>query len=156
MKRVVLFLAMIFMISGCGKIDDWFGRSGGPSQPSVSSARKQLNKAQDSFDNKLQAARGRSIEAARKDWGTLEAGLSQGGLTVYKWSQTAELTTPDGEPSQGKSGKQTVSCLAMFIADPDGLVVDSTSEGRCFDLSKMPAWKPVVTQSTDGRTGPVR
>ncbi|MDR1043932.1 MAG: hypothetical protein LBP33_02290 [Candidatus Adiutrix sp.] len=161
MKKYVLILAVLILSSGCA-FNDWFGgssssssgggsRFGGPDQGA-----QQMADAKNSFDQKIKSAQGQSLAQVQKDWGRLERGLSQGGLTVYRWSQTARITSPGGKVAQASSGGQeTASCLAMFIVDPYNTVVDATSEGLCLDLTRMPAWKPYVTESTDGRTGTI-
>ena len=115
-----------------------------------------MNDARASFEEKIKAAQGRTVSQVRKEWSDLEAGLRQGDLTVYRWSQTARVTAPAGETvPTSANGQQTTSCLAMFIVSADGSVVDATSEGQCFDYRLMPDWKPFIVESTDGRTGPV-
>lgn len=156
MKKSILVLLTVFFVSGCGGFGGLFdgGPSGGPS--TAGSPRQQLNDGQASFDRKIKAANGQSLSKVQKDWGRLERGLSRDGLTVYKWSQTARLTAPAGEVTPAQSGQETTSCLAMFIVSPDGVVVDATSEGQCYDYRLMPAWRPYILESTDGRTGSVR
>ncbi len=155
MIKFIPLLVLFMLAPACSQFSDWLGVPGstGPTSTSAN-PRAQMQAAQASFDQKLESARGESLNQVRRSWGNLEAGLSQDGLTVYKWSQTAQVTIPAGENSAGQT--QVASCLAMFIVDQGGVVVDSTSEGRCFDYNKMPAWKPIVTQSTDGRTGSIR
>ncbi len=163
MKKFVPILLVLLLSAGCGAVKEWFdgfGTSSGrgrPSQPGVSQARQQLTDAQAAFDKKLQSAQGKDLAQVRKDWGGLEPGVSRDELTVYRWSQTARITTPKGEvsPVSSGGGTATASCLAMFIVDANGTVVDSASEGQCFDYRKMPAWQPRITESTDGRTGPI-
>ena len=154
MKNLVLVLAMMILATGC-VVDDWFGGGGGQKW-AASTPKQQMSEARNSFDRKIQAAAGKSLNSVQKEWGRLERGLSRDGLTVYQWQQTARVTTPSGEVSKASGGRETLSCLAMFIVnDRDGKVVDATSEGQCYDFSLMPAWKPVITNSTDGRRGGV-
>lgn len=161
MKKCILISLMMLLAAGCGNVRDWFDNLGGgspsqPSRPTASSPKQQLNDARASFDQKLRNAQGRTLAEVRKDWGRLEPGLKRGDLTVYQWRQTAKITTPKGEVKPASSGGAgTASCMAMFIVGPDDVVVDSTAEGQCYDYRRMPAWKPTVTQSTDGLTGPV-
>lgn len=156
MKKSILVLLAVILASGCGGFGGLFdgGPVGGPS--TAGSPRQQLSDGQASFDRKVSAANGQSLSKVQKDWGRLERGLSRDGLTVYKWSQTARLTAPAGEVTPAQSGQETTSCLAMFIVSPDGVVVDATSEGQCYDYRLMPAWRPYILESTDGRTGSVR
>jgi hypothetical protein len=161
-KYLPVFLVML-LAGGCGGVRDFVGQIGGDSsgqagqQSSAASAQQQLHDARASFAQKLKEAQGRPVAEIRQNWGGLEPGLKSGGLTVYKWTQTAQITAPAGEvvPASSSGGVRMVSCMAMFIVGPDDVVMDSNSDGDCFDYSKMPDWKPAVTQSTDGRTGPV-
>lgn len=156
MKKSILVLLAVFLASGCG-VGGWFGGGPGGSGPSTAgSPRQQLSDGQASFDQKIRAANGQSLSKVQKEWGRLERGLSRDGLTVYKWSQTARLTAPAGEVTPAQAGQETASCLAMFIVSPDGVVVDATAEGQCYDYRMMPAWRPYILESTDGRTGSVR
>ncbi len=151
MKKYLLIAAAAAMVSGCATFDDWFG-----GRPSTSNApRQQLSDGRASFDQKIKNASGRPLTRVQKDWGALEPGVSRDGLTVYTWRQTARLSTPAGEVTQAKTGQETASCLAMFIVNANGVVVDASSEGQCFDYRLMPAWRPYITESTDGRTGAV-
>jgi Prokaryotic membrane lipoprotein lipid attachment site. len=155
MKKYLLVLSAVFLLSGCA-FGDWFGGGSGGGRSSTSaSPRQQLSDGRASFDQKIKAAAGQSLSRVQKDWGRLEQGLSRDGLTVYKWSQTARLTAPAGEVTPAQSGQETTSCLAMFIVSPDGVVVDATSEGQCYDYRLMPAWRPYILESTDGRSGSV-
>ena len=158
MKKFALLLVTLMMTTGCaGVINDWFG-FGDDSGKSGDKARQQLSDARASFDQKIKAAPGKSMSQLQKEWGKLEQGVSRDGLTVYRWRQTAKVTPPAGEtvmPASNSSGQETFSCLAMFIVSYEGVVVDATSEGQCVDYQLMPAWRPNVTQSTDGNTGSI-
>jgi hypothetical protein len=160
-KYLPVFLVML-LAGGCAGVRDLVGQGGGDSsgqgsQQSAASAQQQLHDARASFDQKLREAQGRPVGEVRQKWGGLEPGLKSGGLTVYKWTQTAQITAPAGTavPASSSGGVRMSSCMAMFIVGPDDVVMDSSSDGDCFDYSKMPDWSPTVTQSTDGRTGPV-
>lgn len=164
MKKLLFIVLALFLLPGCAWLNGLFGSDGGgshggkrpASKPSSSSPRQELSDSRASFDEKIKAAVGQNLKQVKKEWGELETGLSQGDLTVYRWSQTAKVTTPAGETMPASNtGQQTTSCLAMFIVSGDGRVVDATSEGQCFDYSLMPSWKPVIVESTDGKTGPV-
>lgn len=137
------------MASGCG-VGEWMGFGKSPQEV----ANQERANGKESFEAKLAAAIGQPVAKVRKEWGALDGGLSRAGLTVFQWRQTAKLTLPEGmAPSEGTAGQTTLaSCLAMFIVR-DGVVMDATSEGQCFDYSRMPAWQPYITQSTDGRQG---
>ena len=157
MKKYICLIAILVFGSGC-VVTEWMGLDGpsGPSgkDPQVA-AQQQLNDARAGFDKKLEAARGKSLAQLNKEWGGLDGGISREGLSVFQWRQTARLTPPQGEVTKvGNQGATMASCLAMFIVQ-DGVVVDATSEGECLDLRRMPAWKPYVTQSSDGRKGEV-
>ena len=160
MRKYLLILAVVLLTSGCA-VSDWFGggssSSGGSRFGGADQGQQQLTDAKASFERKIKAAQGQSLTQVQKDWGRLERGLSRDGLTVYRWSQTAKITPPSGAKAAqaGTGGQETASCLAMFIVDPYNMVVDATSEGLCLDLSRMPAWNPYVTESTDGRAGSV-
>lgn len=147
------------MTTGCSTFCGWFDSSG-PQQPgpaTTKSASQQLAEGRASFEQKIIASRGASLSKLRTIWGSLEPGISRDNLTVYRWSQTAKLTTPTGMVTKASSAPPaTSSCLAVFIVDRKGVVVDANSEGQCFDYRFMPAWKPVITQSTDGKTGAVK
>lgn len=160
MKKFVPMLLVLLLSAGCGAVKEWVGgvggSPGGGGQPDVSQARRQYADAQAAFDQKLRSAQGETLARVTKDWGGLEPGVSQGELTVYRWIQTAEITVPKGEAVPASSSRNiTASCLAMFIVDANGAVVDSVAEGQCFDYRKMPAWQPRITESTDGRTGAI-
>lgn len=153
MKKYLLVALAAFLVSGCA-LDGWFGGSSSRSS-TTGSPREQLVVARASFEKKIKAAHGQTLPKVQNDWGGLDRGLSRDGLTVYKWSQTARLSVPAGEVTPAQSGQETVSCLAMFIVNPSGVVVDAASEGQCYDYRLMPAWNPYVVESTDGRTGVV-
>jgi hypothetical protein len=161
-KYLPVFLVML-LAGGCAGVRDFVGQIGGDSsdqgsqQSSAASAQQQVNDARESFAQKLREAQGRPVAEVRQNWGGLEPGLKSGGLTIYKWTQTAQITAPAGVavPASSSGDTNTASCLAMFIVAPGDVVVDSNSEGQCLDYSKMPDWNPTITQSTDGRTGPV-
>lgn len=153
MKKYLLVVLAAFLVSGCA-LGGLF--SGGSSRSSTAaSPREQLSAGRASFEQKIKAASGQTLTKVQNDWGRLDQGLSREGLTVYKWSQTARLTTPAGEVTPAQSGQETTSCLAMFIVNRNGVVVDATSEGQCYDYRMMPAWRPYIVESTDGQTGPV-
>lgn len=161
MKKYLLILIALVLMPGCAWWNGLFGggdsSAGGGSvggKSGAQSARQQLSDARASFDEKIKSSPGKKLGDVKKEWGELEKGLSQNDLTVYRWSQTAKVTAPAGEvaPASNNS-QQTTSCLAMFIVSGDGTVVDATSEGQCFDYKLMPAWKPFIVESTDGRNG---
>lgn len=154
MKKCLVIVLAGLMVSGCAFIDEWFGAGSG--QPSTaSSPRQQLSDGRAAFDEKVKGAVGQSFSKVQKAWGGLEGGVSREGLTVYRWSQTARLTAPAGEVTPARSGQETASCLAMFIVNSEGTVVDAASEGQCYDYRLMPAWRPYILESSDGRQGPV-
>lgn len=140
------------MATGCTGFLEWFDD---PGQPAPKTANQQLSDGRVAFEKKLTDSKGLSLAQLRRKWGSLEPGISSDNLTVYRWSQTAKLTPPLGAVSQASSAKTTSSCLAMFIVDPKGHVVDAASEGQCFIYRLMPSWNPLITQSTDGKTGVV-
>jgi len=164
MKKYVLILIALFMTSACAG-GDWFGGlfgggDGGGGSKGGDQAQKQLAAARDSFERKLQAVPGQSLAEVKQQWGRLEAGLRREGLTVYTWKQTAKIVDPNPKvvPASNNKGQrkaETVSCLAMFIVNEQQVVMDATSEGLCLDLRQMPAWKPNVTEATNGQLGPV-
>ena len=155
MKKYILILAALVLATGC-VADDWFGGGGSQKKWAASTPKQQLAEARNSFERKINAAQGKPLNTVQKDWGRLERALSRDGLTVYQWQQTAKVTTPSGETTKASSGSETFSCLAVFIVDDTtGKVMEATSEGPCYDYSLMPAWKPVITKSTDGRRGEV-
>ncbi len=163
MKKFLLIVIAAFMTSGCAA-SDWFGGlfsgsdSGGRVSGGGNVSQKQMAAARESFDRKIQAVPGQTLAQVQREWGRLEAGLSRDGLTVYTWRQTARITDPNPkvvQASQGSAKGETASCLAMFIVNPNQVVMDATSEGLCLDLYKMPAWRPHITEATDGRLGPI-
>ena len=162
MKKYLLVILAVSLVPGCAWWNGLFGGGGASSGGKVTTSsrippRQQLNDARASFDEKIKAAQGRTVSQVRKEWGDLEAGLRQGDLTVYRWSQTARVTAPAGETAPtSANGQQTTSCLALFIVSADGSVVDATSEGQGVHYRLLPGWQPVSVEPTAGRTGPVQ
>jgi len=161
-KKYICLIAILVLGSGCA-LTEWMGFDSGPSGKSGQSgksqqevAQKQLNDARASFNKKLDDSRGKTLAQLNKEWGGLDGGISREGLSVYQWRQTARLAPPQGEVTKvgNAQGTTLASCMAMFIVQ-NNVVVDATSEGECLDLSRMPAWRPYITQSSDGRKGEV-
>lgn len=154
LKKYICLIAILALGSGCA-VGEWMGLGGsGQSGKSAQKvAESQLNDGKAAFSQKLDDARGKSLPQLQKEWGSLDGGLSRDSLTVFQWRQTARLTPPEEESGKPQNPVMA-SCLAMFIVQ-NGVVVDATSEGQCFDYRLMPAWRPYITQSSDGRKGEV-
>jgi hypothetical protein len=169
MKKFCCLLAAI-LLSGCAGL--WTKDAGQPGTPNgkpapaaAESGLEQLKAAQIAFEEKLAAAAGLKLEQLRRQWGQVRKSVSKRDLTVYHWAQTVTVTPPPDvvSPSVQAAGEQPAvaepagekvfSCLAMFIIDNNGFVVDAASKGQCLDYRLMPAWRPVVTEAEPGGGG---
>lgn len=152
-RLVVYFLATGLMLEGCAGLEP-FSQGGDNSMGDLERDQlDQLTAAGVAFAEKLTSAPGLNLEGLKRQWGQIEKALTRGDLTVYRWRQTATVIPPQGQG--GRSEPVVFSCLAMFIVNQSDTVVDATSEGRCMDYQLMPAWQPIITQSSDRARGAV-
>jgi len=140
MRTPCCVLTML-ILAGCA----W--QETGSISPASMSAADQYKAAQKSFQKKLEASHGLTLARLQSQWGEVRQSLTRNQSTIYHWVQTISVTAPP--EAAAKVGLEaatnepvSISCLAFFIFNRNGVVDEASSEGQCLDHTLMPSWRP--------------